>query len=72
MSVSKIQWPPHQIGEWAYQMIQQLVTNNPDHFKGLSGSDRVHNDISVDANVQLRVHETVFILDNRCQSIALA
>lgn len=46
----------------AYQVIQQFVANDSHHLKRLSGRNGVHNQVSVDADVKLRVHETVFIL----------
>jgi len=47
------------------QVIQEFIPDNPDHIERLSRCHRIHNQVSVDANVQLRIHQTVFILSRR-------
>jgi len=43
-------------------MVENLVTKNADHVKGLLRRHRVYEDIAVNANEMLRVQNAVFIL----------
>lgn len=46
-------------------MIEDLVTQDPDHVKGLLGSDRVDEHVPMNANEVLRIQDAVFILKQR-------
>lgn len=39
-----------------YKMVEEFVPDDPDHIKRLSRGNRVHDQVSMDANIQLRVH----------------
>lgn len=43
-------------------MIEKFIPDDPHHVKRLPGGNRVDDQVSMDANVQLGVHEAVFIL----------
>ena len=43
-------------------MIENFVSNDPDHVKGLPGGDRINDDIAMDSNEVFRVHDTIVIL----------
>lgn len=45
-----------------YQVVQDLVSDDLDHLKGLRRSYRVHKHVPVDPNEVLRVENTVLIL----------
>lgn len=44
-------------------MIQNLIPDNLHHLKGLHGSYRIHEHISMDSNEVFRVEDAVFVLD---------
>lgn len=46
----------------AYQVVEDLLANDSDHFKALLGSDRVDDHVAVDANEVLAVEYRVLIL----------
>lgn len=45
-------------------MVQDFITNDRHHVKGLARGHRVYNDVAMDTNEMLRVQDTIFILDN--------
>lgn len=47
-----------------YQVVQDLVTNDLNHFKRLGGCNRVNENITVDSNEMLGVQNRVLILKN--------
>ena len=49
-------------------MVQDLVSDDPDHLEGLLRRDRVHEHISMDPNEMLGVQHAVFILERACTS----
>ena len=46
-------------------MVEDLITQDPNHLKRLPGSNRVDEHVAVNANEMLRVQDAVFILDRR-------
>ncbi len=51
-------------------MIQDFLADYPDHLKGLLGSDRVHEHVTMDSNEMLGIQHAVLILEQAytCQS----
>ncbi len=45
-----------------YQVVEDLVTQDPDHLERLLGSDRVDEHVAMDADEVFRVQYRVFIL----------
>lgn len=43
-------------------MIEQFIPDDPDHLEGLSGGNRVYNQVSVNSYVELRIHQAVLVL----------
>lgn len=50
-------------------MIEEFVSDDPDHFKRLSRGNRIDDQISMNTDVQLGVHQAVFILLQTCQRL---
>lgn len=46
-------------------MVQNLVTDDSNHFKRLSRRDRVHDDVAMNSNKVLRIQNTVFVLSRQ-------
>lgn len=46
-------------------MIEQFIPDDPDHLKGLSGGNRVYNQVSVNPYVELRIHQAVLVLASK-------
>ncbi len=45
-------------------MVQDLVSDDSDHLKGLSRSDRIHKHVSVDSDEVLGVQLAVIVLQH--------
>lgn len=43
-------------------MVEDLISDNSEHFKGLAGRDGVDDHVAVDADEVFRVEDAVFIL----------
>lgn len=52
-------------------MVEEFISDDSDHFKRLPRGNRVHNQVSMDTDVQLRVHQAVFILLLHCQRMMI-
>lgn len=50
-------------------MVEDLVTDDGYHLKGLSGGDRVDDHVAMDADEMLRVEDAVFILASRVDDL---
>lgn len=50
-------------------MIQNFVSDNLDHLKGLCRSNRVHEHVAMDPNEMFRVQDGVFILPHASVSL---
>jgi hypothetical protein len=50
-------------------VIQNFVSDNLDHLKGLCRGDRVHEHVAMDPNEMLRVQDGVFILPHAFVSL---
>jgi hypothetical protein len=46
-------------------MIQDLVSQDPHHIKGLFGRHGIHQHIAMDADEMLRIKNAIFILPKR-------
>jgi hypothetical protein len=48
----------------SYQMVEYFISNDADHFEGCFGADRINEHVAMNANEVLRLHNTVFVLNN--------
>ena len=50
-------------------MVENFVSNDSDHLKGLPGGNRIHNDIAMNSDEVFRIHDTVVILIGSCTAL---
>jgi hypothetical protein len=51
-------------GGVAYQVIEDFISNDADHFERCFGTNRVHEHVAMNANKVLGLHDAVFVLLN--------
>jgi sporulation protein YlmC with PRC-barrel domain len=60
--VRSADWTYFWFSGYTYQVVEDLVVDDARHLEALLASDRVDNDVAVDAEEVLRVDDAVLIL----------